>query len=311
MGGESPVAWPVTVQSRVVVVFLDGVGIGSEDPSVNPAAGLKSGLIPFGEGDFRELFGEGLARKVDARLGVPGLPQSATGQTALFTGINAPRMIGRHLPGFPTKRLKHLISESSVMQQIKRQGHSVAFANCYTPKFFRRRSNWVSVTTAMCQSSQTRLRTLDDLASERGLFFDFTNRVLIDRGLEVGLFRPRKAARILAGLADRHHFCLYESFVSDLIGHRRGIDEAVAHLREIETFVTTLIEAVDGKPVSILVVSDHGNIEDMTTGSHTLNPVPLLVWGELRREFEDPDTRLSLCDITPRIVKHLSAANRS
>ena len=37
------------------------------------------------------------------QLGIEGLPQSATGQTALFTGINAAQLLGRHLFGFPNQ----------------------------------------------------------------------------------------------------------------------------------------------------------------------------------------------------------------
>jgi hypothetical protein len=38
---------------------------------------------------------------LDASLCVPGLPQSATGQAALLTGLNAPELMGRHIEGFP------------------------------------------------------------------------------------------------------------------------------------------------------------------------------------------------------------------
>ncbi|HXT50199.1 MAG TPA: phosphoglyceromutase, partial [Thermoanaerobaculia bacterium] len=38
---------------------------------------------------------------LDAVLGVPGLPQSGTGQTTLFTGVNAQASIGHHVPALP------------------------------------------------------------------------------------------------------------------------------------------------------------------------------------------------------------------
>ena len=81
----------------VIFVFLDGVGLGPADES-NPfwSAGtptlrrLLGGPLVNGVRAQR-LIGTlpVLCRGIDATLGVPGLPQSGTGQTALFTGINA------------------------------------------------------------------------------------------------------------------------------------------------------------------------------------------------------------------------------
>ena len=37
--------------------------------------------------------------------------------------------------------------------------------------------------------------------------------------------------------------------------------------------------------VNILISSDHGNLEDLSTGGHTRNPVPLIVIGDLAHDF--------------------------
>ena len=61
-------------------------------------------------------------RPVDACLGVPGLPQSATGQTALFTGVNAPALVGDHVTAFPTTPLRRVIAEHSLLNRPPRPG---------------------------------------------------------------------------------------------------------------------------------------------------------------------------------------------
>ncbi|MBI3975273.1 MAG: metalloenzyme, partial [Armatimonadetes bacterium] len=90
----------------VLLLFLDGVGLGEEDPQHNPWVRAPTPAL-------RALLGRPLAGQerierdgvllipTDATLGVPGLPQSATGQTALLTGLNAPALIGRHVTAYP------------------------------------------------------------------------------------------------------------------------------------------------------------------------------------------------------------------
>ncbi len=88
---------------RVLMLFLDGVGIGRADKKINPffAAELTE-LRGLFEGELPQLSKRTIHSPsasvvpLNATLGVPGLPQSGTGQTALFTGINAAKFIGKH-----------------------------------------------------------------------------------------------------------------------------------------------------------------------------------------------------------------------
>jgi len=233
----------ISPSNPVIFIFLDGVGIGSSDPLTNPIAELKTGIFPFGPEDCWDLPNGGIARKVDVQLDTPGLPQSATGQASLFTGINAAKIMDRHLPGFPTPKLKRLIGEKSIFRQIKDRSGSVVFANCYSPQFFESPPRWISVTTAMCISSGTRLFNLEDLYDGRSLFFDFTNQALRMRGLKLEPFSPEKAAKVLIRLTKEFDFCLYENFLSDLIGHRLGIKDALEHLLSVEEFLESLVSS--------------------------------------------------------------------
>ena len=64
---------------KVVFLFVDGVGLRppAADNPVNPeVCPTLCRLI------------EKYGKPVDARLGVEGIPQSATGQATMFTGVN-------------------------------------------------------------------------------------------------------------------------------------------------------------------------------------------------------------------------------
>jgi len=99
----------------VLLLFLDGVGLGEWDPAWNPFVGARTPTLhrllgqPLAGHDRLELDGA-LLIPTDATLGVPGLPQSATGQTALLTGLNAPALVGRHVTAYPTAALRDLLA---------------------------------------------------------------------------------------------------------------------------------------------------------------------------------------------------------
>jgi len=230
---------------------------------------------------------------------VPGLPQSATGQATLFTGVNAAQPLGRHLQGFPNASLKDLIATRSLFQKMKEQGFRVTFANAFTPAFFRNRPRWVSATTVMSETSGVPLR---DLQSD-SLYMDFTNRFLRDRGFEIPLRTPDDAARILVQLTGTHELCLYEYFLTDFHGHRGTFDSAVNLLTELDRFLLSIVQRLDLSRTSLIITSDHGNIEDMSHSRHTLNPVPTLLWGDIQSVFLPFASSLSLEQITPLIGK--------
>ena len=56
----------------------------------------------------------------------------------------------------------------------------------------------------------------------------------------------------------------------------------------------------DQESDTLLITSDHGNLEDSTTQLHTYSPVPLLTWGYKSDELRDKIA--SLVDVRPAIV---------
>lgn len=286
--------------SSVLLIFIDGLGIGPRDPRSNPLARFQPSVLRLFSDSSDRLPRDGTLFVTDAVMGVPGIPQSATGQTALFTGINASRMLGRHLQGFPNQALRQLIADHSIFKQLKQRGRTVTFANAYSPAFFDKRPRWISVTTAMCESSHTPLRGFSELLEGRALYMDFTNRALRQNGHPIPLRSPAEAGRLLVDLSQDYELSLYEYFLTDWVGHRGTLEEAARLLEELDQFLAAVVEALPLDRVSLIVTSDHGNIENMSTRRHTSNPVGTMVWGEIASTFP-VDRNPVLYDIAPLI----------
>lgn len=292
--------------NQVILVFIDGLGIGSSDPAINPLAAFQPQVLRIYEGSWEDFPRGGCCLATDAQMGVQGIPQSATGQTTLLTGTNAAAHLGRHLSGFSNRALRLLIQERSLFRRLKDRGFKVAFANTYTPIFFERRPRWISVSTVMCETAEVQLRRMEDLQADRSLFMDFTNRLLQDRGFEVPLRSPQQAARILVHLAQDYDFCFYEYFLTDGVGHRGKLEEAVDLLRQLDAFLFELIHRIDLERTSLVITSDHGNIERMDQKQHTANPVPTLLWGDIQNLASKASEGFSLEDVAPLIENFMT-----
>ena len=121
----------------VLFVFVDGVGAGPRDPDVNPLARGDWLLSRFADGSGAPLPRGGRAGLADATLGVPGRPQSATGQATILTGENAPAALGQHLVGFPNAALRDLIDRRSLFRDLSARGLRAEFANAYPVAYLR------------------------------------------------------------------------------------------------------------------------------------------------------------------------------
>lgn len=122
----------------ILLVFLDGVGLGDEAADRNP---FVSSPPPF---LTRLLGGAPLVREegprhgeratlvgLDAQLGVAGVPQSGTGQTTLLTGENGPELFGRHFGPWVPAALRPLLRTGNVLTRCRDAGRMIAFANAY------------------------------------------------------------------------------------------------------------------------------------------------------------------------------------
>ncbi|HLM59165.1 MAG TPA: hypothetical protein VK308_00035, partial [Pyrinomonadaceae bacterium] len=160
-------------QSSVLLFFIDGLGIGERSVN-NPLSGIENiePLAHFKNETLKIIF-DGVLVPTDPRLGIEGRPQSASGQTTILTGVNAPKVLGNHKQGFPNQILRDVIAENSIFLQLKnRHIEPNIFANAYTPKFFNETPRWKSATTCAVEAAQLSFRKLPDLLGRQAIFHD-------------------------------------------------------------------------------------------------------------------------------------------
>jgi hypothetical protein len=281
---------------KVVMLFLDGVGIGAKDPRVNPVwAASMPALRSLLDGELPSLRRRALRSSraavipLDANLGVPGLPQSGTGQTALFTGVNGAAVAGRHFGPHPYSTLKPIIRDRNIFRRLLDAKKNPCFANAFPQRFFdymdQKRAR-LTVTTLSCVSAGIPLLRAPDLAAGRGISADITGEGWKGLGYpDMESITPQEAGRRLALLGADHDFVLFEYWRTDHAGHAMKREEAVAVLEAFDGLLGGLLGALDLTASLLLITSDHGNIEDITVKTHTRHPVPLIVAGRRHAEF--------------------------
>lgn len=263
------------------MIFIDGIGIGNPDKVNNPF--FRYSFKSFSEifGSIPHLGNQYLESKnafvfpVDALLGVEGIPLSGTGQTSIFCGINAPKLIGKHFGPYPYSTLIPEIKEKNIFKEFKRRKKKVAFANAYPQVFFdyvnsgRRR---LSVTTLSCLLSGVKLNRIADLHRGNALSAEIDNERLAKRmGYKLPIIKPQTAAKRLLNLASQNHFTLFEIFHTDHLGHGRNSDILEYFSRVLDEFLFSVITKLP-RNVTLLICSDHGNYEDLSIKMHTMNP---------------------------------------
>lgn len=297
------------------MIFFDGWGLGDDDPGSNPfltasmptLRSLFDGTMPTRDGMAPLVGGSAILVPTDATLGVPGLPQSATGQTSIFTGVNAAREIGEHVGPYPNPALRELLARDNLFQQLVALQCRVAFANAYPPIFFQRlgrNSARRSATSHAVDAAGVRYRDIDDLRQGDAVSGFVTNDRWVALGADVPHITARAAGQNLARLTAAHDFTLFEYFLTDVAGHRARPAFTAAVLQEVDELLAGVLETVDLDETLIVTTSDHGNVEDSTAKRHTLNPVPTLLIGAGRAGIA-PHIH-SLVDVTPAIVTHLA-----
>lgn len=290
----------MVINMRMIFIFIDGLGIGERDSCKNPVYCANAPNI-------RRILEDPGVFAADASLGVPGLPQSATGQTAIFTGENAPKALGRHLNAQPTITLKNIINRNNLFKDLMSMGLKVTNSNVYRDEYLINMLNPVdrrlrpSVTTVMSLSAGVEFRTIKDLKNGNGVYHDITGRILCDKGYDVNVITPVEAAGRLCYISRNFDFTLFEHFMTDIIGHSVDMERAVKHIELLDAFLGEVIRLADFRNDIIFITSDHGNIEDMTVKTHTMNKVPVAILGKIP-DMNQIDVE-SLLDITHLVKK--------
>jgi hypothetical protein len=279
---------------KVLFLFIDGVGLRDPAPD-NP---VHSGVCPV----LCQLIGEHSV-PIDACLDTKGLPQSATGQTAMFTGVNAAQYMGRHCEGFPGPTLRKLIEENNLFMELSRKGLRCRFADAYMVDSVDdlKVRRFKSVTTVMALTQPETLSIQDDLLANQAVSHDITRLSLREKGHTVPSVTPQQAAEHLVQVALAYDFTLFEFFQSDLAGHSCNYDHACETLKTLDLFLDTVVKLCKTTGLLMILTSDHGNIEEIGVRGHTRNLVPLVAVGPGAEEIKA--NAACLTDITPRIAR--------
>jgi hypothetical protein len=274
-----------------LLLFVDGLGWPPE---------------PLEESMYRDMptLRKLLARhavQLDAQLGVPGLPQSATGQTTIFTGVNAPKAAGRHVEGFPNAALREIIVRHSLFRRVREAGLTCTFANAYRTPAKDLPLGLRSVTTVMTYEALGTTREKTELQEGRAVFHDLTRASAAKLGLEdVPVIDEGTAATHLLVTLREVDLCLFEYFLTDHAGHRGDMERRLAVLASLERFLAGILAGLDRENELLLLNSDHGNIEGREDRHHTANKVPWIAFGH------NADQALANChsllDVTPKVL---------
>jgi len=305
--------------TRVLIVFLDGIGIGDDAAATNPlAAAVTPALDALLDG--RRLVAPALpytgakasARGLDAVLGVDGLPQSGTGQAALLTGVNAARMFGRHFGPYGPTALRPMIASDNILARAGLAGRMVAFANAYPaqllamatvarPPLPLRASIVVAALGAgVLNRHEPELIGGDAIASEITTE-GWRERLGLTTMPDVS---AAQAGRNLAAIANGHDLTLFAHYSTDSAGHLRDMEAGVAAWQRVDAFIGGLVPALCDD-VLLAIVSDHGNLEDVRA-QHTRNPALCILAGPGHATLA---ARLdSLTDIAPALLGALGVA---
>lgn len=299
-------------------LFLDGVGLGEDDPNINPFVTAKLPHLNALLGDQSMTAravpvaqSRATLRAWDANLGTRGLPQSASGQATLLTGKNVPALIGEHYGPKPNPPIADILRGETVFTLLKEKGYTTALLAAYPPGYFQVIESGRRMFSAIpmaASNAGVRLMTKEDLYAGRALSAEFTGQGWREHlgFADTPLLEPHEAGKLLAKLAGEYDFSFFEFWLSDYAGHKQEMEQAVQILENFDGVLGGLLDAWQDEEGLVLITSDHGNLEDLSTRKHTANPVPGLVIGgsDLRARFIEGVE--DLAGVTPAILRMFS-----
>ena len=303
---------------HILTLFLDGIGLGADDRQHNPFAVADTPAMHALSNGRRWLTDTGLQESeraifipTDACLDVGGRPQSGSGQAALLTGINVPQRIGRHYGPKPDAATRAIVCQHSLFRRLRDRGKSARLLTAYPPGL---QANWrrgktlrSSIQLADYAANGEQLG-LDDIRRRRALTAEWTTdswrrHLGMDDLPDIS---EEEAGKLLARLARSYDFAFHSHWLSDRIGHRGALADGVALLERFDRVLQSLLADWDDAAGLLVITSDHGNMEDLSTRRHTLNAVPTVVVGARRAEFAEGYSRLT--DFAPacdRMLRHV------
>jgi bisphosphoglycerate-independent phosphoglycerate mutase (AlkP superfamily) len=281
--------------TNVLFLFLDGIGLGGDDPEINPFVQarlpnlnkligdqpLTLSAVPY-HGEIASLIA------LDATLGMTGAPQSASGQAVLLTGRNVPKEIGGHYGPKPNPQIAEILNGNNLFMEVIAQGGKTGLLNAYPPGYFQGIHSGKRLYSAIPMALKAAGLSLKTAGFP-----------------PAPLYSLQQAGVLLAELSRRYDLAWFDFWPSDYAGHRRVMEQAIELLESFDQVFGALINAWNLESDLIMLTSDHGNLEDLSKRSHTLNPVPCILVGPDEMRIHLNDELSNLTDVAPAIRRIL------
>ena len=203
-----------------------------------------------------------------------------------------------HYGPWPGPTLKRALDKGTLFSEALAAGRTVALANAFPPGYFQALQSGqqrVNVPVYAARKVGVRLRTPADYLAGNATSADMDGGYL-------GKPRPlREAGAELAKLAQGYGLTFFDFWLSDTAGHRWPLAEAVQLVGKLDGFLSGVVSTLGD--ATLFITSDHGNLEDKSTRSHTRNPVPLLALGPQADAFAGVE---SLLGVAPALRRALN-----
>lgn len=304
-------------------LFLDGVGLGSNNQNSNPFAGVQMPNLEIilGGRPLTEMLGStpittkrATFLPIDACLGISGRPQSASGQASILTGKNIPMLIGQHYGPKPSADIKVILEENNLFSELHRSGNSVSFLNAFPDEYFLAIESGRRIPGAIAMAvlaAGIPLKTVEDLHEGNAISADFTakgwHKHLNYKNTPI--LTPKQAGIRLSELSQNHDFTFFEYWLSDYAGHKRNMSSARDLLITFDQVLSGLLSTWNDDKGLILITSDHGNLEDLSVRNHTRNSVPVILIGNVKLRKQFSRNLGNLTDIYPAIIDFFKNGN--
>jgi hypothetical protein len=300
---------------HILLIFLDGIGLGDDDPSTNPfAAADTPTLIRLANGK-RWLATTGIQHSeraafvpTDAQMGVPGKPQSASGQATILTGYNISAQIGEHYGPRPNERIRAILNEDNFFKQVVAHNLPTALLEGYPPiwhETVNRGKRLRSSYQEAAHSAGLPLFTEKEIYNGDALAVDWTGHGWRS---ELGytdspIYTPIEAGTKMAHLGRRYAFSFFSHWITDTIGHRGTVEDGVRMLEIFDGVMAGALATWRDEDGLMIITSDHGNLEDLSHTKHTENLVPTVIIGNGKEAFAEGVR--SLADLVPQMARYL------
>ena len=300
---------------HILMIFLDGIGLGANDPSTNPfAAAQTPTLIHLANGHRwlastgRQTSDRALFIPTNPRMGVPGKPQSGTGQAAIVTGRNIPFLVGEHYGPKPNKATRHLLAEDNFFKQVVAQKQTAALLEAYPPRWHQAINSGKRLRASYQQAvHEAGLPIFGEQELDRGdaLTVDWTGQAWRKQlgYLTSPIYTPHQAGEKLVEISRRYDFSFFSHWMTDIVGHRGTLQDGINLLETFDGVMEGVLETWNDDEGLVIITSDHGNMEKIGDRRHTENDVPTVIIGRQKDHFESDFS--TLADFVPHMAQLL------